>query len=67
MAHPVSPLTDADRATLLDATAKLLGLGIAPETRAEVLFHMKVIGEAAQLVAEFPLDDQAELAPVFAA
>jgi hypothetical protein len=67
MANPVSAPSDSDRAALLDASAKLQGLAIAPEWRAEVLFHMKVIGEAAQLVAEFPLGDQVELAPIFRA
>ena len=67
MALPDSPLTDADRAAVLDATAKLYGLVVAPEWRAEVLLHMKVIGEAAQLVGAFPLDDQSEQAPVFTA
>jgi len=67
MAHPDTPLTDADRAAVLDATARQQGLAVAPEWRAEILLHMKVIGEAAQLVAAFPLDDQSEPAPVFTA
>ena len=57
--------TDADRAAAFDAAAKLLGLAIAPEWREEILFHMKILAEAAQLLAEFPLDDALEPAPIF--
>ena len=65
MTLPHSP-TDEERAAGLAATAKLLGLTVAPQWREEILFHMKVLAEAAQLLAEFPLDDAIEPAPIFA-
>ncbi len=61
---PCSP-DDEDRADALDATLALLGLPIAVAWRAAALANMKVIGEAAQLVLEFPLADEDEPAPVF--
>jgi hypothetical protein len=59
-------VTNEERAAALDAATRLLGLSVAPAWRAEILFHMQVIAEAAQLVDEFPLDDTIEPAPVFA-
>lgn len=57
--------TDEDRAAALDAAIALLGLTIEPGWREAILAHMKVTGEAAQLVLEFPLEDELEPAPVF--
>ena len=65
MTLPLLP-TDEDRAAALAAAARLLGLSVAPEWREEILFHMKVLGEAAQLLADFPLDDVVEPAAIFA-
>jgi len=56
---------DTDYVAALDATSALLGLEIEPAWREAILAHMKVIGEAAQLVQEFPLADEIEPAPVF--
>lgn len=56
---------DKDRAAVLDATSATLGLAVAPAWRADVLFHMKLVGEAARLLQEFPLSDDIEAAPVF--
>jgi hypothetical protein len=64
MADP-NPPSDGDRAAMLDAAAAVLGLTVAPEWRGEILFHMKVIGETAQRLMEFPLDDSVEPAPIF--
>ena len=61
----VEPPSDDVLAASLDAATGLLGLTIAPEWRAEVVAHMKVIGAAAQLLADFPLDEEAAPAPVF--
>jgi len=57
--------SDEDRAASLDAAIAMLGLVVAPESRAEVLAHMKVTEEAARLVLGFPLDEGLEPAPVF--
>jgi hypothetical protein len=56
---------DRDRAAALDAIAASLGLPVAPEWREAIIFHMKLVGEAARLVEDFPLSDEAEAAPVF--
>jgi hypothetical protein len=60
-----TPPSEDDLAASLDATAKLLGLEVAPAWRSEVLVHMKVIAAAAQLLTGFPLDEEAAPAPVF--
>ena len=61
-----SPIpADTDYVAALDMTSALLGLEIDPAWRETILAHMKVIGEAAQLVLEFPLADEIEPAPVF--
>ena len=60
------PTPDDARAALLDATTALLGLAPEIERRAQVLMHMSVIGQAAQFVLAFPLDDTIEPAPIFA-
>jgi hypothetical protein len=57
--------TDKDREAALDAMTALLGLTIEPLWREAILAHMKVTGEAAQLVLDFPLEDDIEPAPVF--
>jgi hypothetical protein len=57
--------TDEDRAATLDATTALLGLAIEPAWREAILAYMKVISEAAQLVLEFPLEEDVEPVPVF--
>jgi hypothetical protein len=63
---PEQIVTNEEPAAALDAAARLLGLSVEPAWRAEILFHMKVIAEAVQLVGEFPLDEAIEPAPVFA-
>ena len=57
--------TDKDRAAALDAALVLLGLAIEPEWREAILAHMKITGEAAALLLDFPLDDELEPAPVY--
>jgi len=42
-----------------------LGLPPVTERRIEALRLMKVLGDAAQSLLEFPLDDDIEAAPVF--
>jgi hypothetical protein len=62
---PSAFATDPERAAALDAASGLLGLDVDPAWRAEILANMKIIAEAARLVAEFPLADEIEPAPVF--
>jgi len=61
----VPPASDEDRANMLDAATALLGLPPETTRRTEVLFHMKLIGDAARTLLEFPLDDAVEIAAVF--
>ena len=65
MAMPRPIPTDTDRAAVLDAATALLGLAIDPAWRESILAHMKITGEAAQLVLEFRLEDEVEPAPVY--
>ena len=51
----------------LDALAASLGITLDPEWRAGVRANYEISLRLASLVAEFPLDDEADLAPVFRA
>ena len=66
-AAPIPSPSDADLEAMLDAAAVLMRLPIAPEWRADVLVHLRTVTAAAQLVEAFPLPDEREPAPVFAA
>ena len=67
-APPVRDVPD-DRTlrAYIDTAADMLGLTIAPDWQEPVLFHLKAITAAANLVEAFPLDDAIEVAPVFQA
>lgn len=67
MASSSIPLDDAGTHAVIDALAPLLGLTIAPEWRDAVAMNVKTVTAAASLVMAFPLDDEAEPAPVFRA
>ena len=54
---------DAD--ALIDATAPLLQLRIAPEHRAGIKLNLKTASKMAALVEQIRLDDDAEPAPVY--
>ncbi len=62
-----SPPTDDCAAAMVDAMSSGLGLAIEPAWRTDVIGHLKTIAAAARLVAEAPLDDELEPAPVFRA
>lgn len=49
----------------LDAATALLGLTVASDWRPSVLAHLSATMAAARLVEAFPLDDEAEPAPIF--
>jgi hypothetical protein len=51
----------------LDANALLLGIVVAPEWRDQVLMHLRITRDLAQLVLDFELPDDADAAPVFRA
>jgi len=54
-----------DPETYVDAAAALIGLPIDPAHRPGVVVNLERIAQLAALVAEFPLPDEAEPAPVF--
>jgi hypothetical protein len=61
-------MTDpGDLGALIDASAWLLGLDIRPEWREAVRLHLSISLDHARNVAEFPLPDETEPAPVFKA
>ena len=54
-----------DPAALAEAMSPLIRIELTPERRGPVLMHLEIAaGLAARLLA-FPLDDEAEPAPVF--
>ncbi len=61
-------MSDTDPNSLalaLDAATALSGVAMRPEWREVALVNLATIAAAAQFVAAFPLDDEAEYAPVF--
>jgi Protein of unknown function (DUF4089) len=52
---------------LIDAPARALDLPIEPAWKEDVKINLRVTLERAAWVAEFPLPDEAEPAPVFVA
>jgi hypothetical protein len=51
----------------IDAAIISTAIAVAPEWRAGIDAHFEAIAKAAALVMEFPLDDELDPAPVFAA
>ena len=60
-------MNEAEFEAFLDASAAALGLTIAPEWREAVRANLAVTFRMGALVLDFPLPDEAEPAPVFAA
>lgn len=61
-------MSDPDPSSLalaLDAATALSGVAMQPEWREAALANLATVAAAAQFVAAFPLDDEAEYAPVF--
>jgi hypothetical protein len=56
---------DADR--LIDASLPLLGLELGEASRAVVKLHLETAERLWRAVRDFPLDDEAEPAPVYTA
>ena len=54
---------DAD--AWIDAAAPLLDLSVSDTARPGVKLNLEIAARLAGLVTEFPLDDEAEPAPVF--
>ena len=54
-----------DANAYVDAAAALIGLPLDPAHRPGVVLNLERIAQMAALLAEFPLPDAAEPAPVF--
>ena len=60
-----TPPTEEAQAAALDAATALFGVPMQPAWRTVALASLATVAVAAQLVMEFPLDDETEYAPVF--
>lgn len=58
-------MTNNEIAQFIDEMAKLIDLPIAPEYHPKVVANMIIIAQIAQLVTEFPLPNDIEVATVF--
>ena len=67
--RPVLPPLPDDEALLayVDAASVLNAIPLDPAWRGEVLANLRAIANSAHAVLSFPLDDEAEPAPVFRA
>ena len=52
---------------LIDASLPLLGLELPADSRAVVKMHLETAERLSRLGRDFPLDDEAEPAPVYTA
>jgi hypothetical protein len=52
---------------LIDASLPLLGLELPDESRAIVKIHLETAERLSRPLRDFPLDDEAEPAPIFTA
>lgn len=66
-ATAIPPVDDATLEACIDAAPALVGLAIDPAYREGVKMNLRATANAARLVLEFPLEDEAEPAPVFRA
>ncbi len=58
-------MDDDEAGRCVDAAADLFGITLDPSWRPTVLASFATLVSAGRLVMEFPLDDEAEPAPVF--
>ena len=58
--------TGFDPGAVIDASAVMLGLSLADADLAVVKLHLETAERLARQVLDFPLEDEAEPAPVFA-
>ncbi len=58
-------MTEAELEAYMGASATVLGIAIAPEWRDAVRANLALSLRMAAVVAAFPLEDEAEPAPVF--
>ena len=60
-------MTDDELDAFMDASARALGIAVDPDWRAAVRANLAVTFRLGGLVLDFPLDDEADPAPVFRA
>ena len=58
---------DFDSDAFIEASLPLLGLTLTADSHAVVKLHLETAERLSRLVRDFPLDDEAEAAPVFTA
>lgn len=51
--------------TYVDSAAEIMGLDLRPEYREGTIANFKRIAAIAELVLEFPLPEEIEIAPIF--
>ena len=56
---------DQEIGALVDAMARLLDIGLTPDSRPVVIANLRIARDMARMVEAFPLPDEAEPAPVF--
>jgi hypothetical protein len=54
-----------DPDALIEAMAPLLHLTLTPESRAQIVVHLRIAAEQAALLLSAPIDDDEEPSPVF--
>lgn len=64
-AQPPAADTGAELGAFLDAALAVARLPMEPELRQRVLMHLGIAAGMAELVLDFPLEDEAEPAPVY--
>lgn len=60
-------MTEFDADAYIDASLPLLGISLSDDSRAMVKVHLETAEKLSRFVREFPLDEEAEPAPVFRA
>jgi len=59
------PSDEPNEAAAVDAACALFGVPMRPEWREAAVANLVTIAASARMVADFPLDDEAEYAPTF--
>jgi Protein of unknown function (DUF4089) len=56
-----------DPEALIEVMAPLLGLMLTPDSRAQIIVHLRIAAQQAERLFALSLDDEEEPAPVFTA
>lgn len=63
--QPMTPLTDAQARAMITSMAPMLGIPVEPDWHDPIVQNLVTNARIAQLVADFPLDDEVEPASVY--